>query len=206
MTPAPSPGTDRLDDVLAAMKTAGDQLKTLSADFQQTHRDHILDEEEKSTGKLYMQVPGRIRWEYDPPQEKVLLVKDNKILLYNPVARQAQEFEQGQMRGAGADLLIGFGKSNSEIGKNYNVRLVEENATDVVLDLVPKPESSASIFASIRLTLEKEDWTPVRTVFLELNKDTTELEFHQVRLNEPLPPKIFELDLPPGVDIIRGGE
>ncbi len=202
VTASSSFGLDRLEEILAAMSKAGDNLETLAADFEQTNRDHILEEEEKSSGKLYMKVPGNIRWEYAPPDSKVLLVKDGKILLYNPVAHQAQEFKQGQKGGAGADLLIGFGKSNSEISKHYDVSLVGEDDRQVVLKLVPKPDSAASLFAAIDMTLNKENWTPDRTVFHELNKDTTILEFQDVRVNGPLPPKAFELELPPGVDII----
>lgn len=200
----PSFGLDRLGEVLAALQEAGDRLETLTADFEQINRDHILEEEETSSGKLFLQVPGRIRWEYAPPAAKVLLVKDDKILLYNVVAHQVQEFERGQMRGAGADLLIGFGRSNAEIGKHYDVSLLEERAEEVVLELIPKPDSSASIFAAIELTLGKSDWTPVQTVFHELNKDTTTLAFEDVKLNQPLPARVFELDLPPGVEILRG--
>ena len=195
---------DRLEEILAAMGKAGDSLETLAADFEQTNRDHILEEEEKSSGKLYMKVPGNIRWEYAPPDGKVLLVKDGKILLYNPIAHQAQEFTQGQRRGSGADLLVGFGRSNAEIGKHYDVSLLEEDDQHVVLKLVPKPDSAASVFAAIDMTLNKENWAPERTVFHELNKDTTILEFLDVRVNGPLPPKIFELELPPDVEIIRG--
>ena len=203
-TASSSFGLDRLEEILAAMSKAGDSLETLAADFEQTNRDHILEEEEKSSGKLYMKVPGNIRWEYAPPDSKVLLVKDDKVLLYNPVAHQVQEFKQGQKRGAGADLLIGFGKSNAEIGKHYDVSLAGEDDQHVVLKLVPKPDSAASLFAAIDMTLNKENWTPDRTVFHELNKDTTILKFQDVRVNEPLPPKAFELELPPGVDIISG--
>jgi len=203
VTASSSFALDRLEEILAAMGKAGDRLETLAADFEQTNRDHILEEEEKSSGELYMKVPGNIRWEYDPPDGKMLLVKDDKVLLYNPVAHQAQEFKQGQTRGGGADLLIGFGRSNAEIGKHYDVSLLEEDDRHVVLKLVPKPDSVASVFAAIDLTLNKENWTPERTVFHELNKDTTILEFQDVRVNEPLPPKVFELDLPPDVEIIR---
>ncbi len=66
-TPPSSFGLDRLAEILAAMEDAGDRLETLSADFEQTNRDHILEEEETSTGKLFFQVPGRIRWEYAVP-------------------------------------------------------------------------------------------------------------------------------------------
>jgi outer membrane lipoprotein carrier protein len=163
-----------------------------------------LDEDEKSTGKLYLKVPGQIRWEYDPPHAKVLLVKDDKIVVYNPVAQQAQEFKKGQMPGAGADLLIGFGKSNAEIGKHYDVNLLEEDANQAVLELIPKPGSTASVFAAIELTINKKTWTPDRTVFHEMNRDTTLLIFQEVRVNGSLPARIFELDLPPNVDVIRG--
>ena len=202
--PASSFALDRLGEILAAMQSAGDRLQTLTADFQQTNRDHILEEEETSSGKLFLQVPGQIRWEYGPPASKVLLVKDEKILLYNVVAHQVQEFERGQMRGAGADLLLGFGRSNAEIGKHYDVSLLEERSDEVVLELIPKPDSSASIFAAVELTLGKAEWTPIQTVFHEVNKDTTTLVFEDVKLNGALPRRVFELDLPPGVEILRG--
>ncbi len=186
------------------MKLAGDRLRTLNAQFEQTNHDYIMDEDETSSGNLYLNVPGRIRWEYGPPRRTVLLVKGDKIQLYNPAANQVQEFERGQMRGVGVDLLIGFGSSNAEISKNYDVRLVEETASTVVLELIPKPDSSASIFRAIELTMDKKRWIPVISVFHEPNRDTTEIRFLEVQVNSKLPPRIFELKLPPGVEIIRG--
>ncbi len=199
----PSAFGDRLDEVLAEMAKAGEQLKTLEAHFDQNNHDYIMEMDETASGKLYVKLPGNIRWEYDPPSPKVLLVAGDKIRLFNPTSNQVQEFERGQMRGGGADLLIGFGKSNAEIGKNYDVSLVEENEATVVLELVPKPGSSASLFKAIELTMEKERWIPVRSLFHEHNRDTSEILFKDMRVNGKLPPKAFELDLPPNVEIIR---
>ena len=198
------PAEQRLDEILTAMKNAGDQLSTLSANFEQTHHDHIMDENETSTGVLYYKVPGRIRWEYEHPFPKVLLVKDDKIRLFNPVANQVQEFKKGQMKGAGADLLIGFGRSNAEMGKNYDVRLKEESSDSVTLLLIPKPGSSASLFKAIELTMDKKRWIPLRSVFHEANRDTTEIIFKDIEVNEDLPAGCFELELPPNVEIVRG--
>ena len=199
----PCLANERLDAVLAAMKAAGDELKTLHAKFDQNSHDFIMDMDEKTTGELFVEIPGNIRWEYGPPAPKVLLVSGNKIQLYNPTANQVQEFEKGQMKGVGADLLIGFGKSNGEIGKNYDVGLVEENETSVVVKLVPKPNSKASIFRAIELTMEKKRWVPLRSVFHEANKDTTEILFNDIVINSSLPSKTFKLDLPPGVEIVK---
>jgi outer membrane lipoprotein-sorting protein len=193
----------RLDEILAEMKKAGDRLTSLAADFQQTDFDFILKDEETSTGKLYLAVPGRLRWETAPPRAKSLVVKDGLARLYNPTANQVNEFAPGKAGKMGADLLVGFGRSNEKIRESYDVSLVGETEDTVVLDLVPKPESAASIFAKIELTLEKKTWTPVKSVFYESNRNHTEIAFHDVVLNGSLPDGIFELKLPAKVEIIR---
>ena len=199
----PASAADRLDEVLASMSAAGEKLKTMSASFRQTNHDYILSEDEVVTGKLFLRMPSDIRWEYEPPQEKVLLVGRNRVRLYNPTARQVQEFERGKLRGAGAELLVGFGR-NESLKENYDVSLLAETEERVSLKLVPKP-SSGSLFTAIELTLDKGHWTPVKTIFFEANRDQTELLFDAVKLNTELPKDIFELHLPPGVEIVRGG-
>ncbi|MGH9322152.1 MAG: LolA family protein [Vicinamibacteria bacterium] len=195
---------DRREEVLAEMAKAGDSLKTLTADFEQTDHDHILGDQEVSTGELYLSVPGRIRWEYAPPRERVLVVKDELVRLYNPTANQVHEFRQGSGKGktGGADLLIGFGKSNEKIGETYDVTLVEETNEAVVLSLVPKPDAS-SLFTKIELTVDKKTWRPVRSVFHEPNRDRTDVQFENMVANGSLPSGVFELKLPANVEIIR---
>src|SRR3990172_1334476 len=73
---------DRLDEVLADMNKAGKRLKTMTADFVQTDHDYLLKDQEDTRGKLYLAVPGRIRWEHAPPREKVLVVKDDLVRVY----------------------------------------------------------------------------------------------------------------------------
>lgn len=199
-----SASADRLDEVLAEMKKAGDALETLSADFEQTDHDFILEDQEVSTGKLFVKIPGRIRWEYATPAPKVLLVRDERVRLYLPSANQVHEFEQGRGgRSGGADLLVGFGKSNDKIAENYDASLVEETAESVVLKLVPKPDSAASLFTAIELTLDKKTWTPTRSVFHEPTRDRSVIVFQNMVLNGDLPANAFELDLPKDVQIVK---
>ncbi len=195
---------DRLAEVLTEMETAGNALKTLSATFTQTDHDFILEDEEKSTGTLYVELPGRIRWEYAPPAEKVLLVKGDLVRVYNPVAAQVQEFDRKSGgSGGGMDLLVGFGGGNDDIAKNYDATLLGETPEHVTLKLIPKQHSQASIFASIELTVDKKTWTPTRSVFHEFSRDRTDIAFEKMAINEKLPDGAFELDLPPNVEIVR---
>ena len=195
---------ERLDEILVEMQKAGNSLETLAADFVQTDHDYILKDEAVSEGKLYLHLPGRVRWEHSAPSPKVLLIVDELVRVYNPTANQVQEIKRGKSGSSfGGDLLVGFGKSNENIGKNYDATLVEERDDAVVLKLVPKPDSTASIFTAIELTLDKKTWTPTRSVFHEPNRDRTDIRFDNVSLNEKLPGKIFELDLPADVEILR---
>jgi outer membrane lipoprotein carrier protein len=195
---------DRLDEVLAEMNKAGKRLKTMSADFVQTDHDYLLKDQEETRGKLYLAVPGRIRWEHAPPREKVLLVKDDLVRVYNPAANQVHEFKRGKgEKSGGADLLIGFGSGNEKIRESHDVSLVEEAESTVSIALVPKPDSKASLFTKIELTLDKKTWTPVRSVFHSPNRNRADILFEKVVLNGDLPPGTFELKLPPNVEIIR---
>ncbi|GMR23948.1 MAG: outer membrane lipoprotein chaperone LolA [Acidobacteriota bacterium] len=195
---------ERLDQILAEMQKAGDALKTLSADFEQTDYDAILEDRDVSRGKLYLEPPGRVRWEHVEPAPKVLVVKDKLVRLYNPTAGQVNEFKTNDGDRSGSfNLLVGFGGGNDEMAKNYDASLLEETSSSVVLKLVPKPDSPASIFAAIELTIDKTTWTPVRSVFHEMNRDHTNIDFDNVVVNGKLPEHIFELDLPEGVEIIK---
>ncbi len=197
------PARARLDEILAQMGAAGKRLKTMTADFVQTDHDFLLKDQEETRGKLFLAVPGRIRWEHAPPREKVLLVKDDLVRVYNPTAHQVHEFERGKGDAkGGADLLIGFGSGNEKIRESYDVSLVSETETAATILLVPKP-GKASLFTKIELTLDNKTWTPVRSVFHSPNKNRADIQFSNVVLNRDLPPSTFELKLPPNVEIIR---
>jgi outer membrane lipoprotein carrier protein len=186
------------------MGQAGKRLKTMTADFVQTDHDFLLKDQEETKGKLFLSIPGRIRWEHAPPREKVLLVKDDLVRVYNPTANQVHEFKRGKGKSSGgADLLIGFGSENEKIRENYDVSLVEETGSSATLSLVPKPGSQGSIFTKVELTLDKKTWTPVRSVFHSPNRNRADIQFQNVVLNRDLPSSTFELKLPANVEIIR---
>lgn len=194
----------RLDEVLAEMDKAGKGLRTLTADFQQTDHDSILQDQDVSHGKLFVEMPGSVRWEHVEPAPKVLLVRNKLVRVYNITAAQVDEFKQDSGGASGGmNLLVGFGSDQDEMAKNYDASLLDETASSVVLRLVPKPDSPAALFTAIELTVDKTTWTPVRSVFHEANRDHTDIDFENMVINGELPHDIFELDLPEGVAVIK---
>ena len=181
--------------VLNSLEKAGRALKTMQASFLETKVIVLLDEKQESRGTVMMHIPGRLRWNYETPQPSVLLIKHDKFARYIPSSKQVF---RGSARGE-ADLLVGFGPGAAGLGKKYEVTLVGEEAVEGcsthVLDLKPKVGQSG-LFAGIRLWVDKDRSIPLQTRLTEPTGDHTTIRFEKVRINEPLPEKVFDLDLP----------
>jgi outer membrane lipoprotein carrier protein len=183
--------------VLTRLEEAGRKLKTMQARFAETKVLVLLDEKAEARGTVLLQVPGRFRWNYEPPQESVTVVKDGRFSRYLPRAKQVL---RGPARGE-ADLLVGFGPGAADLGKKYEVTLVGEevvgSAPAWVLDLKPRPaQASSALFSGIRLWVDEARHVPVQTRLTEPTGDHTTIRFEEVRINAPLPAGAFDLALP----------
>lgn len=71
---------------LAEISTYLNGLKTVQTTFTQINDDGSL-----STGKLWLQRPGRMRFEYDPPDRSVVLAKGGTVIIHDPKSNQPPE-------------------------------------------------------------------------------------------------------------------
>jgi len=181
--------------VLRSLEGAGRALQSMQAAFVETKVLVLLNETAESRGTIALQVPGRLRWNYETPTPGTMIVKEGRYVRYFPKSKQVF---RGAARGE-ADLLVGFGPGAAGLGKKYEVSLVgEETVGDRaahVLDLKPRT-GQEGLFAGIRLWVDKERSVPVQTRLTEPTGDHTTIRFERVRLNEKLPADAFDLKLP----------
>jgi outer membrane lipoprotein-sorting protein len=187
--------------VLDSLEQAGRQLETMRAGFVERKMLLLLEEEERRDGRVSLQVPGRLRWDYVAPQPSVTLIKDGRFARYLP---QSKQVFRGEAKGE-SDLLVGFGPGAADLGNKYEVTLVGEEDVDGsaahVLDLRPRPErSDAGLFAEIRLWVDKGRHIPVQTRLTEPTGDYTTIRFEDVEINKSLPRGTFDLKLPKDVE------
>jgi outer membrane lipoprotein-sorting protein len=71
---------------LAAISEYLNGLVTAKATFSQ-----INDDSSRSTGTLYLHRPGRMRFEYDPPERLVVVAGSGTIIIYDPKSNQQPE-------------------------------------------------------------------------------------------------------------------
>ena len=197
---APAGDTDATA-VLKALETAGRGLKTMQAAFVETKVLTLLNEKQETRGRVTLQIPGRMRWDYVTPQPGVMMIKDGAFARYVP---QTKQVFRGAAKGE-ADLLVGFGPGAADLGKKYEVTLLPEEkvgtAAAHVLDL--KPRTGGGLFSAIRLWVDKARVLPVQTRLTEPTGDYSTIRFENVIVNGALPSTAFELKLPKDVAEVK---
>jgi outer membrane lipoprotein carrier protein len=194
---AAAPGDGDAAAVLKALENAGRGLKTMQAGFVETKVLTLLNEKQETRGRVTLQIPGRMRWDYVQPQPGVMMIKDGAFARYVP---QTKQVFRGAAKGE-ADLLVGFGPGAADLGKKYEVTLLPEEkvgtAGAYVLDL--KPRTGGGLFSAIRLWVDKARVLPVQTRLTEPTGDYSTIRFEGVVVNGTLPSTAFELKLPKDV-------
>ncbi len=93
------------------------QLKTVQTSFTQVNDDGSL-----STGKLWMQRPGKMRFEYDPPDSAVVLARSGSVMIFDPKSNQPPE--QYPLKRTPLSLVlarnVNLGQANMVVGHEFD--------------------------------------------------------------------------------------
>ena len=109
------------------------QLETVQTSFTQVNDDGSL-----STGKLWLQRPGKMRFEYDPPNSAVVLARAGTVQIFDPKSNQPPE--QYPLRRTPLSLVLArnvdLGQANMVVGHDF-----DGTATVVTAQDPKNPES-----------------------------------------------------------------
>ena len=81
-------GDSSARDLAQALQQKYDGIKDFSADFVHSYQGGVLRKQITERGHLLVKKPGKMRWEYTSPEEKLFVSDGVKMYSYHP-ARQA---------------------------------------------------------------------------------------------------------------------
>ncbi|MGB6338639.1 MAG: outer membrane lipoprotein carrier protein LolA [Candidatus Aminicenantaceae bacterium] len=176
--------------------------QSLQADFEQLYYSATVSTPLHEKGKLYFKKPNLMRWEYQDPEEKVFLIKDDFFWDYNKEEKQLIKYDlsRGEQNTEVLFLLSG----QVALLDNYSVELnpfPTENANTIQLKLTPKDEEGADTF--LLLEIDEKTWFIQKLISFDWAGNKTEFRFSRIKTNINLPNKIFELRVPSDVEIIE---
>jgi outer membrane lipoprotein carrier protein len=183
-------------------------LHSLQAKFTEVYRGSGMDRTESGTvwlAKGGLKKPGKMRWEYRSPREKLFVSDGKDAWFYVPGDRQARKTEARKLDDIRSPLAFLLGKSKLEKelrGLSMAPDITPLAAGDVVLRGMP--QAFADQISEILLEVTP-DHKIVRIVMDEVDGSVTEYRFSDQRENEPIPGGRFEFSPPPGTETVESG-
>jgi outer membrane lipoprotein carrier protein len=190
-------------DIVARVQGVYDGTTSFQANFRQVFRHRLNpDRSKEATGVVYLQKPGKMRWEYHDPERKLIVSDGTTLWAYEP--SEDQVFEQS-LENTDLPTAVTFLLGSGSLSGEFDARLIEEgsdtSADRYVIELRPKTPSSQ--FARLLLVVKRTDFHVLRTVVIDHSGNTNSIEFAGEVLNSDIPASQFRFVRPEGARIIR---
>src|ERR1700693_75819 len=191
----------------AAVDAHYNHLRSLQAEFTEVYRGSGMDRTESGTvwlAKGGLKKPGKMRWEYRSPREKLFVSDGRDAWFYVPDDRQARKTEARKLDDIRSPLAFLLGKSKLEKelqGLSLAPDVAPLSAGDVVLRGVPQALADRISEILVEVTPEHRI---MRIVMNEGDGSVTEYRFSDQRENQTIPDGRFDFKPPPGTETVEG--
>lgn len=186
---------------LERLSTFYRETRALEARFQQTVTGPDGGAQEQSRGRVWIQRPDRFRWDYREPFRQLIVADGNHVKFYDPEMAQVtvRPFDRG-MGPTPSMVLSGSG----DLERHFHVTDQGRKAGLAWVRLVPRKPGEAG-FREAEVGLAGDPVRIRRFRFTDGFGNQTEVRFDNIRINPSLAPDRFELDTPPGTEVLGTG-
>ena len=198
---AANPGPD-VHAVAQAVDDRYNHLRTLQAEFTETYEGAGIERTE--SGSLWLKKPGKMRWEYRTPREKLFLSDGKDAWFYLPGDRQVRRSSVKKLDDLRSPLGFLLGKTRLEKeldGLSVAPDIAPLTPGNTVLRGVPKGMADRVNQVVLEITA---DYHIARIQFEEADDSVTEYRFSDQRENSAVADSVFRFSPPPGVEVVDG--
>ena len=173
------------------------EVKHLQADFIQLEFDGEGTFQQESTGRLYLSRPGRFRFDYLEPDELMIWADGERLSMFDRELEQVTVWQQAERLGESAAALLA---GDGSVLESYEVNLAESEDGLQWFDL-----AAASVEeGDMRLALR--DNVPAIIEYSNELGGRVQLQLYRLDLETEIDDKLFDPEIPPGVDIFEAKE
>jgi len=176
-------------------------LRTLKTDFTEIYRGAGIERTE--SGTLWLKKPGKMRWEYRSPKEKLFLSDGQNAWFYVPGDRQVTKTPVRKLDDLRSPLGLLLGKTKLE-KELQELSLAPDVAPvtpgDVVIRGVPK--AMADRLSQVILEISPDD--RIARILIEgVDESVTEYRFDNQKENVEIDSQGFRFVPPEGVEVVE---
>jgi outer membrane lipoprotein carrier protein len=186
---ASASGKDRLRDFLTG-------VESLQARFDQSVFDTSQGQTRRLEGVLYLQRPGKFRWDYTEPKGQIVLADGRTVWLVEEDLKQAYQKPQSDaLRGTPALLLT----EQLKLEDHFAIADLGDGQDLEWVELIPHDPDSQ--FARILLAFKGNELR--RMELADKFAQVTRFSFSDIRRNPRLDPTLFVYTPPRGTQLFE---
>jgi outer membrane lipoprotein carrier protein len=199
--PTDSSATD-IHAIAQAVDSRYNHLHTLQAEFTETYRGAGIERTE--SGTLWLKKPGKMRWEYRSPREKLFLSDGKDAWFYVPGDRQVRRAPVRKLDDLRSPLGLLLGKTRLE-KELQGLSLAPDVAPFVPGNLVLRgiPKALAERVSQVLVEITPDSQI-ARILIEEIDGAVTEYRFSEQKEDAKVADQRFRFTPPPGVEVIEG--
>ncbi|RMF77564.1 MAG: outer membrane lipoprotein carrier protein LolA [Nitrospirae bacterium] len=190
-------------DDLARVRRFLTGLTSLQGQFVQHATNRAAGTTQEAMGEVWIQRPARVRWHYTRPAEQDVLIDGGRMWVYSKGLKQVVIRRLSDEELARTPLAFLAGLASLE--DLYRMQALPSPGHPEELRLLLTPKEKGARFQSVSLRFRKADLTLLGMEVVDPMGNLTAIAFHGLKVNQPVDPAHFALELPPGTERITQG-
>lgn len=175
-------------------------VHSFTASFTHTFKGGLLPQTTVERGSVKIQKPGRMRWTYDPPNQKEF-VADGKVL-YSYVKADRTCYVTDLPAGDAVSTAVLFLAGKGDVVRDFRAAASpSDSPTEWRVQLTPKTPQTE--FTQLTLGVEPKTLKLVTMETVDADGGVSTFRFEKLRENVSLADRDFAFTPPKGVDVIR---
>jgi outer membrane lipoprotein carrier protein len=188
-----------------AVQARYDKVRDFTADFTHSYKGGVLKKQVVERGTLQVKKPGRMRWRYTDPEEKLFVSDGRQIYSYVPADRQVVVSPMPAEDRATTAALFLTGKG--DLARDFTAKPAAPPsgapAGSVAIELTPRQEQRE--YNTLTLVVDPDTYAIRMLAADDRQGGRSMFTFANVKENTGLADKVFEFSIPRGADVIRTG-
>jgi outer membrane lipoprotein carrier protein len=188
--------------IASAVDHRYNHLQTLQTNFTEIYRGAGMERTE--SGTLWLKKPGKMRWQYRSPREKLFVSDGKDAWFYVPGEPQVRRSPVRQLDDLRSPLAFLLGKTKLEkelSGLSLASDVAAVTAGNTVLRGVP--QAMADQVSQVLIEVTPASWID-RIILEGIDGSTTEFRFQGQTEDGKIDDQNFRFSVPPGVEVIDG--
>ena len=182
---------------LDAIQKKYEETRSFKAKFVQKSYLKIMVQSQEARGKVSIQKPGKMRWDYRAPDRQILISNDDGIWLYLPEENQVTKMQVESVYSSNTPALFLAGEGR--LKESFHIKKITKDKSGWTVVLVPK-EADNNIDRLILFT--DNSYQIVGSSVYDKLGNKTKMLFSNIQINPGFSEETFQFRIPEGVEVI----